>query len=576
MPPKTSNPLRLNQDDVARLPHRYLILVVMLYIAAGLTWRDLWRQEAASFGIMLSMAQGGVSDWIYPNVAGLYSVTLGPLPYWIGAVFIQLFSSIMSPFSAVQLGIACQDALSIYLLWLAVYRLGKRHELQPQRLAFGGEPLPNEYGRMLADSAVLLLIATYGVAAHTHDTSEGATILLVCMMWLCGAVGSLERPLKSRWLWAVGFAGMGLTLPFSLFVFFILATLCVLFFTHWRENSLNVAPVVILIGALAPAAWLFNIAQNTEFFTAWLANQRFAPLSSANAAFFGRNILVFTWPIAPLGLWCLWQWRSRWSNPMMALGILLLSAPLCHTFITGQRFDASMLMFVPGFLLLAPFGLATLNRGRANIIDWFSLLTFSALSLLIWLFWVAAWTGFPAQLARNVYKLAPDFKPEFKWWPFVIAVAVTIGWLLVLRWRARFQPRALWKSVAFSSSGLVMVWVLLATLAMPWLNHTRSYEAAGKALNRSIPPETTCVRAIDLPASARGAMYYYARVPFVPERAAFKNVNCPYVLTQERTLKLNTRVNGKPTVEWQGQTWQVIWTGERVSERSNALMLLRQ
>ena len=121
-----------------------------------------------------------------------------------------------------------------------------------------------------------------------------------------------------------------------------------------------------------------------------------------------------------------------------------------------------------------------------------------------------------------------------------------------------------------------MVWVLLATLAMPWLNHTRSYEAAGKALNRSIPPETTCVRAIDLPASARGAMYYYARVPFVPERAAFKNVNCPYVLTQERTLKLNTRVNGKPTVEWQGQTWQVIWTGERVSERSNALMLLRQ
>ena len=195
MPPKTSNPLRLNQDDVARLPHRYLILVVMLYIIAGLTWRDLWRQEAASFGIMLTMAQGGVSDWVYPNVAGLYSVTIGPLPYWIGALFIQLFSSIMSPFSAAQLGIACQDALSIYLLWLAAYRLGKRDELQPQRLAFGGEPQPNEYGRMLADSAVLLLIATYGVAAHTHDTSEGATILLVCMMWLCGVVGALKRPL---------------------------------------------------------------------------------------------------------------------------------------------------------------------------------------------------------------------------------------------------------------------------------------------------------------------------------------------------------------------------------------------
>lgn len=259
---------------------------------------------------------------------------------------------------------------------------------------------------------------------------------------------------------------------------------------------------------------------------------------------------------------------------MMFLGCALLIAPLVHLIISGQRFEASLLMFIPGFLVLSPFGLATLNRGRANIIDWFSLITFSALSLLVWLLWVSAWTGVPAQLARNVFKLAPNFKPEFKWWPFIFAIAVTVGWCLVLAWRARFQPRALWKSVAFSSCGLVMVWVLLATLAMPWLNYTRSYQAAGLALNKSIPAETTCVRAVDLPASARGAMYYYADVPFVPERAAFKNVNCPYVLTQEQALK--TYKPTDKTVQWQGQVWEVIWKGERVSERGNALMLLRQ
>ncbi|WP_133618993.1 ArnT family glycosyltransferase [Hydromonas duriensis] len=573
---KASNPLRLNQHDVARLPRRYLFLLLTLYIAAGLTWRDLWRQEAGSFGIMLTMAQGGVSDWIYPNVAGLYSTTFGPLPYWIGAVFIRLFSFIMSPFNSAQFAIACQGALSAYLLWLGVYRLGKRDELQPQRLAFGGEPSPTDYGRMLADSAVLLLVATYGVAAHTHDTSEGATVLLVCMMWLCGAISALERPAKGRWLWSLGFAGMGLTLPFTLFIFFIFTTLGVLFFTHWRENSLHVTPVVIAIGLLTPAIWFFNMAQNPEFFLNWRSNQHFTPLSADNVTFFGRNFFVFTWPIAPLGLWCIWRWRSRWSNPMMVLGVLLLLTPLGHLIISGQRFDASMLMFVPGFVLLAPFGLATLNRGRANIIDWFSLLTFSTLLLLVWMFWIAAWTGFPTQLTRNIFKLAPNFQMEFKWWPFSIAVLVSLGWLLILNWRARFQPRALWKAVALSSSGLVMIWVLLATLIMPWLNYTRSYSEAGKALTSNIPSEVSCVRAIDLPANIRGAMYYYANVPFVPERSEFAKVNCPYVLTQESTLKLNTPIKNTSSVQLHNQTWKVIWTGERVSERGNALILLRQ
>ena len=571
-----SNPLRLNQQDTARLPHRYLLMLALAYIIPGLIWRGLWRQEAESFGIMLTMAQGAMSDWLFPNVIGAYVPDNGPLPYWIGALFIKLFRPILQPLNAAHLAIACQDALSMYFLWQSIYRLGKRDEVQPQPLAFGGQPLAKDYGRMLADSAVLLFIATYGIAAHTHDASSGATQLMVSMMWLFGASLTLERPQLGRWLWALGLAGLGLSVPFALFVAFILITLSVLFFTHWRDHSLHTAPIVLLIGITLPTVWLVNIQQDTDFFQGWLAAQHFAPITQQNASFFARNILLFAWPLWPFALVCLWRWRAHWATPMMLLGILLFLAPTAHILLTGQRFVTSLLMFVPGLLVLAPFGLATLNRGRANIIDWFSLATFTVLAAAIWMAWEASWLGYPKSIYHNINKLAPGFDPIFKWLPFIFACLVSCAWALLLSWRIRFEPRALWKSVALSSGGLVMVWVLLATLAMPWLNYTRSYEQVGKSLAQNLPTQTTCVHSYQLGNEARGAMYYYAKVPFLPEQSAFSQVQCPYVLTTSQALNLTPdQLKHNPTVDLKERRWRAVWSGERISERNAALVLLR-
>ena len=574
--PSPSNPLRLNRQDTTRLPHRYLLLLAIAYIVPGLIWRGVWRQEAESFGIMLTMAQGAMSDWLLPNVIGAYVPDNGPLPYWIGALFIKLFRPIVQPLNAAHLAIACQDALSMYFLWQSIYRLGKRDEVQPQPLAFGGQPLAKDYGRMLADSAVLLFIATYGIAAHTHDASSGATQLMVSMMWLFGASLTLERPQLGRWLWALGLAGLGLSVPFALFVAFILITLSVLFFTHWRDHSLHTAPIVLLIGITLPTVWLVNIQQDTDFFQGWLAAQHFAPITQQNASFFARNILLFAWPLWPFALVCLWRWRAHWATPMMLLGILLFLAPTAHILLTGQRFVTSLLMFVPGLLVLAPFGLATLNRGRANIIDWFSLATFTVLAAAIWMAWEASWLGYPKSIYHNINKLAPGFDPIFKWLPFIFACLVSCAWALLLSWRIRFEPRALWKSVALSSGGLVMVWVLLATLAMPWLNYTRSYEQVGKSLAQNLPTQTTCVHSYQLGNEARGAMYYYAKVPFLPEQSAFSQVQCPYVLTTSQALNLTPdQLKNNPTVDLKERRWRAVWSGERISERNAALVLLR-
>lgn len=573
----TKNPLRLNQQDTARLPYKYLILLAIVYIFPGLIWRGLWQQEATSFGAMLTMAQGSIIDWLLPNVAGAYVYDNGPLPYWIGAIFIQIFSqNILSPFNAAQIAIACQDGLALYLLWQAVYRLGIRDEMQPQRLAFGGEPAANDYGHMLADSAVLLFIATYGIAASTHDTSNGATQLMVSMMWLYGASSALAQPNSARWFWGLGLAGLGLSLPFALFVLFVLITLSVMFFTHWRANSMHTAPVVLTLGIGLPLLWFLNMSQHADFYQAWLSLQHLAPISKSDAGFFLRNIFVFTWPLWPLGVVCLWRWRSQWSNPMMLLGILMMAAPSLHILLTGQRYVSSLLMFTPSLLLLAPFGLATLNRGRANIIDWFSLVTFSLLASFVWVMWEASWMGYPSALHHNIFKLAPNYVPVFKWWPFVFAFLVSAAWALLLRWRIRYEPRALWKSVALSSGGLVMVWVLLATLAMPWLDYTRSYERVGKSLSKNLPTQTTCVQAYQLSLNARAAMLYYAQVPFLGEQEKFSQVRCPYVLTTNQALSLPKEQLKNAHITLFSRKWRAVWSDERLNERTSAIVLLRE
>ena len=126
-----------------------------------------------------------------------------------------------------------------------------------------------------------------------------------------------------------------------------------------------------------------------------------------------------------------------------------------------------------------------------------------------------------------------------------------------------------------SCGGLVRVWVLLAIVALPYVNHTRSYEKVGKSLASKLPTQTTCVRAYKLPNEARAAMYYYANVPFIPNQSAFTHVQCPYILTTNQALNLPKIPDANIKITFMERTWRVAWSGERVSERKKSLILLR-
>ena len=64
-------PFLVTSAQAGKLPRWGLLLLCGLYLLPGFIGRDPWRQDdAASFGVALTMARGGPSDWLVPNIAG--------------------------------------------------------------------------------------------------------------------------------------------------------------------------------------------------------------------------------------------------------------------------------------------------------------------------------------------------------------------------------------------------------------------------------------------------------------------------------------------------------------------------
>ena len=174
-----------------------------------------------------------------------------------------------------------------------------------------------------------------------------------------------------------------------------------------------------------------------------------------------------------MAAWTLWRWRKQLFNRRLHrhlwLPLWFALVSVAATF-TTQPADRALLVGLPAMAALAAFALPTFRRSMAALIDWFTLLFFSASALTIWVIWFAMQTGIPAQPAANVTKLAPGFTPEFSWLAVAVALAASVAWCRLVWWRAARNRAAIWKSLVLPASGAALGWLLLTTLWLPLLD----------------------------------------------------------------------------------------------------------
>lgn len=458
----SASPALLTRRGAQRLPRPALWLFCAAYVLPGIVGRDPWRQaDLASYGLMAAMAEGRTS-WLRPTLGGV-PVDSALLPHWLGAAWVWLLGPLIGGPLAARLPFAALLALTLALVWYASFHLARTEAAQPVPFAFGGEAEPVAYARAIADTALLALIASLGLLQLGHETTPELLQLTAVAGLLWSLAAAPYRRLGPRLAAPVALVALALGgAPSMAIAMGAGATLVCALSSYPQVRSS--APWVAL------GAFLAGIAATAAGTWGWRVSDG---LGAAEAWSIGRQWLWFLWPVWPAVLWALWRWRRHLAHRHVSVPLVVVVVSLASNLTMGGS-DRALMLALPGTAMLAALALPTLRRGAAAAVDWLSMCLFTLSALAIWVIYLSTMTGFPAKPAANVAKLAPGFEPVFSGWALAPALAATLAWFWLLRWRTSRQPEAVWKSMVIPAGGVALCWLLLMTLWLPMLDYSRS------------------------------------------------------------------------------------------------------
>ena len=529
------SPALIAQAAVRRLPRLALLLFCVAYVLPGFFGRGPWKNEdIAGFGVMSELVHTS-SHWLMPQLLGQTTGFDALLPYWLGALFIQGLP-FLDPALAARFPFVMLLGLTLLSTWYGTYYLARSPRAQPVAFAFGGEAAPVDYARSMADASLLALIACLGLAQLSHETTPAlAQVGFVSLVYYALAASPYRGVNKRSGALAglvVGLVGLTLSGAPTLAIVLGVGGAGVEYLQRCRsgaakgENPFERSPqpwlaAIVLTTLLAALmAWLLDLwrwriqlpGQTT--LSAWTEWRKL-----------GQLLVWFTWPAWPLALITLWRWRRQLTSRHVALPLWFAGTAVLVT-LTTTASDRSLLLGLPPLATLAAFALPTLKRSVASLIDWFTLLFFTSCAVAIWVIWIAMQTGVPRQPAANVAKLAPGFEPSFSWGAFAFALAATLAWAWLVRWRTGRHRAAIWKSLVLPAGGTTLCWLLLMTLWLPLLDYARSDAPLSRKIS-SLVDKKSCVEIYGLTSPLAAALQYHGALSL---RQAAGPAQCPYLV----------------------------------------------
>ena len=519
--------------------------LALLYALTGLVGHDPWKpDDVIGAGIVSQMLRNG--QWWVPSLAGEPFLEDGPLYYWLAAALAWITSPLLQLHNGARLA---SGVLTLFALVL-VRRTAR-----------------DLYGRPGGDAAALVLLGSLGLLLHAHANLAEIGALAAHVLALFAVVLARRRPLLAGVLMGAGWAGAFLSKGAGAALIPMLAAAIVpLASSEWRTRRYTLSVVLAaVIGTTLCAAWMFAARLHSPApLNAWIAFQ-IESLRMPTVAVvwdYGVTLSWAGWPAWPIALWILWQWRLRLREAGAAFPLATLVITAAVVAMTPGPRDVNALPLLLPLALLAGAGVPLLRRGAASALAWFGAMTFSFFGGLVWLGWFAMMTGMPAQIQRNFAKLEPGHVPQFNGFGFALAAALTLAWLvLLLR-----SERSVFRGITFWAAGVVLLWCLVMTLLIDWIDYGRTYRPVALAMKRALPPGTQCIESRSLGAAQRAAFDYHAGI--VTRRAESDGRGrCLVLLVQARPDDRDRAL---------GAGWKRIWEGNRPRDKERYRLYVRE
>jgi 4-amino-4-deoxy-L-arabinose transferase-like glycosyltransferase len=542
-------PALVAKRAVQRLPRLALVLFCAAYVLPGIFDRDPWRNaDQAAFGYMLAIAEGRTSWW-QPTVGGL-PIENALLPHWLGAASIAALSPWIDAPLAARLPFGLLLALVLVLTWYATFQLARTEAAQPVPFAFGGEADVVDYARTIADGGLLALIATLGLLQLGHETTPELAQLSCAALGLWALAAAPFRRWRARLAMLAALPLLSASGSPTMALLFGAIGTVIAARSRYDQGRAFVPYVGAATLASAVVAWALGT---------WAWRVGFSP-TGTQALQLLRLLAWFLWPAWLLALWTLWRWRGHLARRHLSVPLALAGVSLAACITAGGN-DRALMIGLPAFAALAAFALPTLKRSTSAAIDWFSVFAFSLSGLAIWVIYAAMVTGTPAKTAANVAKLAPGFEASFSLPSIAIAVAATISWLALVRWRTGRHQHALWKSLVLPAGGVALAWLLLMTLWLPLLDYARSNRPWVARIAPHVPAGA-CVSAPGYPRASLASLEQYGRWPV----DGLGKRDCAVQLRQEP--------RGQTTAVPEG--WKVVARERRPTDRDEFTLVLQR
>jgi 4-amino-4-deoxy-L-arabinose transferase-like glycosyltransferase len=554
----------------AKLPRLILLGLSLAYIVAGLFMRDPWKtDDAVGLATMITAIREGGITWLLPQVGLLAHAEEGPLITWVGAASIWLFGPFVGDITAGRLPNLLWFGITAMSVWYGTYLLGRRSEAQPLALPFGGEPAPRDYGRMLADAALLLLLATVGILQRTHETTVVPAIMACQALAFYSLARSVDRPVSGTTTLGIALAASFLTRGWVGATPIMIGALLAFYPRSQLWKRKRWLPWATLVTLALILAWWIPASESSQY---WIRNWKtwnlasFAWPSWHDMGRTLRDLPWYLWPTWPLALLAVWRWRAWIYAPHIWLPLMLLACSALVLFGLEEATDSEYVLLAVPCAVLGAFSLPTLRRGVVNTLDWFAVMCFSLTAATAWLGWVALHFNWPAQISRNIARQTTGYEPVISWTAFTLAVIFTVAWIALVVWRLRVRPQALWRGTVLSAGGLTVTWILLVLLWQPAVDYARSYRTVSGQLAQALAQHMRpgeCVRGLSLGSGQRASFLIFNNLTFTFD------AKCTLILqqTSNQSLRDNTAAYSDGA--------DVLWQGGRRADRQEVFRLLR-